>query len=198
VLALGRRFGWDEDHAFQVARLALELFDATRRLHGLDAEDRELLEHAALLHDIGQHVSADSHHKHSAYLIQNGRLDGFAREEVDALAALARYHRRGEPKSSHEPFASLSMERRRRVICLAGLLRVADGLDYGHTGAVERLDVTIAGGALRVELRSGQDLELALWGARSKRHLLERVLAQRLEVCAPDGEDGGVGLSTAA
>jgi exopolyphosphatase/guanosine-5'-triphosphate,3'-diphosphate pyrophosphatase len=84
------------------------------------------------------------------------------------------------------------------VICLAGLLRVADGLDYGHTGAVERLDVTIAGGALRVELRSGQDLELALWGARSKRHLLERVLAQRLEVCAPDGEDGGVGLSTAA
>jgi exopolyphosphatase/guanosine-5'-triphosphate,3'-diphosphate pyrophosphatase len=198
VAALVRRFGALNGHGPQVARLALKIFDAASPILNAGPQARELLEHAALLHDIGQHVSADSHHKHSAYLIQHGRLDGFEREEVDALAALARYHRRSEPKSSHEPFASLSMERRRRVICLAGLLRVADGLDYGHTGAVGRLDVSIGGGALRIELGSGHDLELALWGARSKRHLLERVLAQRVEVSAPDGEDGGLGLSTAA
>jgi exopolyphosphatase/guanosine-5'-triphosphate,3'-diphosphate pyrophosphatase len=198
VLALGERFGWDEAHALQVARLAVALFDATGRLHRLGAEDRELLEHAALLHDIGQHVSADSHHKHTAYLIQHGRLDGFEREGVDALAALARYHRRSEPKSSHEPFASLSPERRERIIRLAGLLRVADGLDYGHTGAVEGLEVTIDRGAVRIALRSEEDLELALWGARSKRHLLERVLARRVEVWAPDALGGDLDLSSAA
>jgi exopolyphosphatase/guanosine-5'-triphosphate,3'-diphosphate pyrophosphatase len=196
VLALGSRFGWDEDHAMQVARLAVALFDATSALHGLGAHDRELLEHAALLHDIGQHVSAESHHKHTAYLIQHGRLDGFEREEVDALAALARYHRRSEPKSSHEPFASLSPERRERVIRLAGLLRVADGLDYGHTGAVERLDVTVDRGVVRIELGSQGDLELALWGARSKRHLLERVLGRRVDVSAPGA--GAYGFPSAA
>src|SRR5205085_1267465 len=103
-----------------------------------------------------------------------------------------------EPKSSHEPFASLTPERRERVIRLAGLLRVADGLDYGHTGAVEWLEVAIERGGVRIELHSEGDLELALWGARSKRHLLERVLGRRVEVSTPAGEDGGLDLSTAA
>ena len=56
VLSLARRCNWAEPHARQVAKLALELFDETREIHGLDADDRELLEFAALLHDIGEHV----------------------------------------------------------------------------------------------------------------------------------------------
>jgi exopolyphosphatase/guanosine-5'-triphosphate,3'-diphosphate pyrophosphatase len=198
VTALGRRFGWDEGHARQVARLAVSLFDATAALHGLGPADRELLEHAALLHDIGQHVAAESHHKHTAYLIQNGRLDGFDREEVAALAALARYHRRSEPKDTHEPFASLSPERRERVTRLAGLLRVADGLDYGHTGAVEAVEVEIAPGAVRILLRPRGDLELALWGARRKRSLLERVLGKRVDLMGPAPEIAEADLPTAA
>jgi exopolyphosphatase/guanosine-5'-triphosphate,3'-diphosphate pyrophosphatase len=198
VTALGRRFGWDEAHSRQVARLALALFDATASLHRLEPADRELLEHAALLHDIGQHVAAESHHKHTAYLIQNARLDGFDREEVAALAALARYHRRSEPRDTHEPFASLSPERRERVTRLAGLLRVADGLDYGHTGAVEALEVTIVRGAVRIGLRPQGDLELALWGARRKRTLLERVLGKRVDVIGPASEIAESDLPTAA
>jgi exopolyphosphatase / guanosine-5'-triphosphate,3'-diphosphate pyrophosphatase len=198
VTSLGRRFGWDEAHSRQVARLALALFDATALLHRLEPDDRELLEYAALLHDIGQHVAAESHHKHTAYLIQNARLDGFDREEVAALAALARYHRRSEPKDIHEPFASLSPERRERVTRLAGLLRVADGLDYGHTGAVEALEVTIVRGAVRIVLRPQGDLELALWGARRKRTLLERVLGKRVDVIGPASEIAETDLPTAA
>ena len=78
VLGLARRCGWDEAHGRQVARLATQLFDSTTALHGLGLDDRELLEHAALLHDIGHHVAHESHHKHTCYLIQHGRLRGFA------------------------------------------------------------------------------------------------------------------------
>jgi exopolyphosphatase / guanosine-5'-triphosphate,3'-diphosphate pyrophosphatase len=108
VLELCRRCNWDEVHSRQVARLALELFDSTLALHGLSPEDRELLEHASLLHDIGAHVSTESHHKHTEYLIRHGRLLGFSPEEVDVLAALGRYHRgstHGPPVSPSPPWA---------------------------------------------------------------------------------------------
>ena len=79
VLSLCRRSGWRETHSTQVARLAVELFDSTMPLHHLEADDRELLELGALLHDIGEHVSRDGHARHSAYLIENGDLRGFSR-----------------------------------------------------------------------------------------------------------------------
>ncbi|HEX6310252.1 MAG TPA: Ppx/GppA phosphatase family protein, partial [Acidimicrobiia bacterium] len=69
VQGLARRCDIDVDHSRQVARLALSLFDQTSELHGLGSHDRELLEYAALLHNIGQHVATKGHHKHAAYLI---------------------------------------------------------------------------------------------------------------------------------
>ena len=183
VLNLARRCSWGEAHARQVAFLAGDLFDHTLRLHKLSGDDRELLEYAALLHDIGEHVSTEGHHRHTAYLIQNGRLRGFDPEEVLALASVARYHR-GEPKASHEPFGSLTPERQERVTKLAAILRLADGLDRGHSAAVEGIDVTVDDARVEIEVRSAGDVELELWGARRKRALFERSFDRRVEVVA--------------
>jgi exopolyphosphatase/guanosine-5'-triphosphate,3'-diphosphate pyrophosphatase len=184
VLNLARRCGWGEAHARQVAFLAGDLFDHTLRVHKLSGEDRELLEYAALLHDIGEHVSTEGHHRHTAYLIQHGRLRGFDPEEVLALASVARYHRSGEPKTSHEPFGSLSIERQDRVTKLAAILRLADGLDRGHSSAVEGIDVQIDDGRVEIQVRSGGEVELELWGARRKRALFERLFDRRVDVVA--------------
>ena len=182
VLQLARRCNWDEGHSRQTARLALDLFDQTATLHNLGSDDRELLEHASLLHDIGEHVSTESHHKHSAYLIQHGRLRGFTPEEVDLVAALARAHRGGGPKPSHEPFGSLDREARDRVTRLAALLRVADGLDRGRSGNVSGIDMVLDGSSARLVVRSETDIAIELWGARRKRELFERLFKRRLDV----------------
>jgi exopolyphosphatase / guanosine-5'-triphosphate,3'-diphosphate pyrophosphatase len=182
VLHLARRCNWDEAHGRQVARLATRLFDLTAPLHGFADDDREFLEYAALLHDIGRLVSVESHHKHTAYLIRHGRLRGFDHADVDALAALARYHRRAEPKPSHEPFASLDGDRQHRVTTLAALLRVAEGLDLGHHGAVDDLDASVADDSVTLRVSGTDDVELEVWGARRKRGLFEKVFDRRLEV----------------
>jgi exopolyphosphatase/guanosine-5'-triphosphate,3'-diphosphate pyrophosphatase len=184
VLNLARRCGWGEAHARQVAFLAGDLFDHTLRIHKLSGEDRELLEYAALLHDIGEHVSTEGHHRHTAYLIQHGRLRGFDPEEVLALASVARYHRSGEPKTGHEPFGSLSPERQDRVTKLASILRLADGLDRGHSSAVDAIDVQIGDDRVEIQVRSGGEVELELWGARRKRALFERLFGRRVDVVA--------------
>ena len=130
-----------------VARLALELFDGTRRLHGLGDEARALLEYAALLHDIGHHISYPGHHKHTYYLIKNGDLRGFHPVEIEVLANVARYHRRGHPRRKHDGFGSLPREARRTVRMLAALLRVADALDRSHRQVVRDADRLRAAGA---------------------------------------------------
>jgi exopolyphosphatase / guanosine-5'-triphosphate,3'-diphosphate pyrophosphatase len=182
VLGLARRCNWDEAHARHVSQLAVTLFDQTLPIHALGNDDRELLEHAALLHDIGVHVSSESHHKHTAYLIQHGHLRGYAPDEVLALAALARYHRRSEPKLSHEPYRSLAGDVQERIRVLAGLLRVADGLDTSHGQVVDGVDVESDDAALRVRVHARGDCDVELWGARRKRGLLEKTSGRKVEV----------------
>lgn len=185
VLELCRRCNYGEEHATQVAGLAAELFDATTSLHKLGPEDRELLRYAAMLHDIGEHVSAEGHDRHSGYLVRYGRLRGFSPDEVNALAALARFHRRGTPKADYEPYGALDARWRFRVTRLAALLRVADALDRSHTSAVSGLAVELRGGRVRLRLSGPGDMELELWGLRRKGGLFEQVFHRSLEVLGP-------------
>jgi exopolyphosphatase / guanosine-5'-triphosphate,3'-diphosphate pyrophosphatase len=182
VLNLCRRCNWGERHGLQVARLALDIFDATVDIHGLGPHEREMLELGALLHDIGEHVSVEGHDKHTAYLIAHGRLRGFAPEEVAVLASLGRFHRRGQPKLSFEPFASLSSAKRDRVLKMIALLRVADGLDRSHSGAVDAIDVKIERSQIRMLVHARSDVDLELWGLRRKRELFERVFGVALQL----------------
>lgn len=192
VLGLARRCNWDEAHSRHVTRLSTDLFDATRSLHGYGPDEREFLEHAALLHDIGTHVAHESHHKHTAYLIQHGKLRGYDPEEVLALACLARYHRRGDPKPSHEPFNLLSPELQDQVTKLAALLRIADGLDLSHTGTVTSLDVDVDRSRVRIDVAGTGDLQMELWGARRKRSLFEKAYDRRLEFVATEADRNAV------
>ena len=112
VIELAERCNYAADHSQQIARLCLWLFDATRAVHGLTDREREWLEYAALLHDVGVHISYEGHHKHSHYLICNGDLRGFEPIEVDMMALIARYHRRAAPKRGHAGYRDLSKPHR--------------------------------------------------------------------------------------
>lgn len=182
VVGLCRRCGWNEEHATKVARLALDLFDGTENLHGLGEEDRDLLEFGALLHDIGEHVSMEGHDRHTAYLIQHGRLRGFDPTEIAVLTSLGRFHKRGAPKASFEPYANLDGSNRDRVSRLVALLQVADALDRSHGGPVRDVEVYTHPGLVEVVVQADDDIDLELWGLRRKRELFEKVFDCRLEV----------------
>jgi len=184
VQALARRCSWPEAHSRHVAKLALDLFDQTRELHGCTDEDRELLEYAALLHDVGEHVAHDGHDRHAAYLVAHGQLRGFPPEEVVLLTALVRWHRRGVPKASDDLVGELSEKQRERVRRLAAILRVADGLDRSRKQVVTDLAARVNPSMVLLRLRTVGDPELELWGARRKRELFERVYKCDLELTA--------------
>ena len=112
VVRLAEQMDEDPDHSAQVARLALELFDATADRHGLGDDSREVLEAAALLANVGLFVSHAGHHKHSYYVIRNSeQLTGFTDREIELIAQVARYHRKSAPRQKHPEFAALGARR---------------------------------------------------------------------------------------
>jgi exopolyphosphatase/guanosine-5'-triphosphate,3'-diphosphate pyrophosphatase len=170
TLELAERCSYYADHSNQVVRLALALFDQTRAIHGLTDREREWLEYAALMHDIGGHISYSAHHKHSYYLIKNGDLRGFHPDEIEVMALVARYHRRGTPKRSHDEYAQLPVALRRTVKALASILRVAESLDRSHAQPISGLEVHDRGEDIVVTVHATGDAELEVWA--TARHLV--------------------------
>lgn len=181
VLQLANRCEFDEGHAKRTAKVALELFDQLPVPKDLRPGVRELLEYAALLHDIGYHVSFDAHHKHGWYLIKNSELAGFAPEEVDILACVARYHRKRGPKKRDSSMSGLSGEDRRTITVLAAIVRVADALDRSHFGVVESVKVATRGKSVVIRVNAKDDPAMELWAARQKAGLLGKVLDRAIE-----------------
>lgn len=184
VMALARRCSWPEEHSRHVAMLALDLFDQLRELHGLDDDDRELLEYGALLHDIGEHVAHEGHDRHAAYLVHYGKLRGLSPAAVTELTALVRWHRRGDVKKDDELVGELDDDQRTRVRKLEALLRLADGLDRGRKQVVSGVTARVGPELVLLHVRADGDPELELWGTRRKRDLFERVYDRELELTA--------------
>jgi exopolyphosphatase / guanosine-5'-triphosphate,3'-diphosphate pyrophosphatase len=165
VLALAERSSVDMSHAAQVARLALRIFDQTEDLHLLRTGERELLESAAILHEVGMHVSYQSHHKHSYYLISHAALRGYTGDQVSVIANVARYYRKAVPSDEHAGFAELSPNQRSVVEKLTAILRIADALDRGRRGAIRDVSVKNGKDVVRFRLRqrtaAGVEVEAA-------------------------------------
>jgi exopolyphosphatase/guanosine-5'-triphosphate,3'-diphosphate pyrophosphatase len=180
----------DPEHSRRVAELALELFDATSAWHGQGEHERELLEAAALLANVGLFVSHSAHHKHSYYVIRNSdHLTGFTDHEIELIAVIARYHRKSEPKSKHPEYARLHPDDQHLVRTLAGLLRVAIALDRTHSGLVEAVKARSDDGEIVLDVVGAPDADLSLevFTAMERKGLLEAVLgnAIRLDEAAP-------------
>jgi exopolyphosphatase/guanosine-5'-triphosphate,3'-diphosphate pyrophosphatase len=184
VIELAERCNYWPEHSSQIARLAVGLFDQTRSAHRLADREREWLEYAALLHDVGVHISYEGHHKHSYYLIRNGDLRGFEPEEVDIMALIARYHRQATPKRRHETFRDLSRKQKRTVRVLASMLRLAESLDRSHAQVITGLELHDRGDDALLRLRTSGDAELELWSAARHAAPFEESIGKplRLEV----------------
>ena len=190
VREFAERCHFESPHALTVQRLALRLFDSLGARIGCQSDERELLADAALLHDVGYHISYDRHHKHSYHLIVHAELLGVTPEEQVVIANVARYHRGGRPKKKHRNYGALDRALRARVKRLAALLRIADGFDRGHRGAVAGLRVRWLRRGIRITpiaSRERDSLRLECWGAHRKSALLAEVVEAPVEIVAPDG-----------
>lgn len=182
VRLFARKCRSNERHCEHVATLALQIFDGIKARYQLPASGRDVLQAAALLHDIGYLISHSKHHKHAYHLIMHGDLPTFAPQEVEMIANVARYHRRAFPKRTHPNLAGMSRDERRLIAQLSGILRIADGLDRTHSSSVSGIKTRVVGGRLRMEIEaiSAPDVERA--DAERKSDLFRKAFDTELEL----------------
>ena len=179
---LGRKYDYEAEHAQTVSRFALELFDATKSLHKLGPDERILLEVAALLHDIGYYVGTRDHHKNTWYLINASPLVGVDEIHKTMIALVTRYHTRALPKAGHKEFMDLSPKRRRIVVMLAAILRLAEALDREHGNKVHGFRLTTRSKKVYMLLKGEGDLLLERWALNNGAQLFEKTFKKKLVI----------------
>lgn len=182
-LALRARYDEEPSHSDHVAHLALAIFDGLQSWRKLGPRSRELLQSAALLHDIGWSQTPDGkgHHKWSAKLIRQHAWKNLEPDEIELVAQTARYHRKAPPAPDHEEFAVLKSAAQKTVMILGGILRIADGLDRTHSGRIESLAVAITDKAITIRVKP-----LGPWNAERamfemKRDMLVSAVGREVE-----------------
>ncbi len=174
---VGRRYAFDEAHGTRVAGFAGSLFDDMQKVHAYGDRERLLLRAAAILHDVGDFVHYNGHHKHSYYLIQHSDIMGLSPDERAIVANIARYHRKSPPDPSHPNFRDLDKDARGKVRALAAILRIADALDREHRGKVDAVRAVVerSKGRLFLFIQGEGERELEEWTVHAKSELLRDV-----------------------
>lgn len=185
VLQLGRSCGINEVHARTVTSLVLEMFDTarTRKLHDFSDAERELLEYAAFLHDIGSFISYTNHHAHSHYIIRNSELLGFNEREVNAMALLARFHRKKSPRKKDPVITDLDPREQRALLMLSSFLRLGESLDRSHAALVQHVRFSsVTSDTAHLEILTRGDCQLEVWGIGNESRAFEKAFGKRLVI----------------
>jgi len=123
VRQLAQRFHVNAAQAEAVAQTVAEMWRQTPGQWSWPSLDTELmLRSAAHLLTVGLDIAHDAFHKHSAYIVENSDLPGFAIDEQQLLAFLVRAQRKRYPRPELSLQQTLSTKRLHR---LALLLRLA-------------------------------------------------------------------------
>ncbi|MCI0335190.1 MAG: Ppx/GppA family phosphatase [Planctomycetes bacterium] len=184
VEEFAKNCGVDLPHARQVSRIAGSLWEQLAAPLNLKADDRELIESAALVANVGYLINFEGHHKHSYHLIVNSELPGFERRQLQVLANVARYHRGNAPKKKHEQFRELSAEDQGRVQGLAAILRLALALDRTHQQHVGEVRARVRDDGVRIIVQAHGDTDVDLWAAERKVELFEKVFGRKVRFSA--------------
>jgi exopolyphosphatase/guanosine-5'-triphosphate,3'-diphosphate pyrophosphatase len=127
IRALVQRHHVDEATADTVARRARLLFEAVRAPWGLEERDGELVERAALAHEIGKTIAHKHYHRHGAYLLRNSDLAGFSQQDQEDMALMVE-GQQGKLRSELFPDRDPAVLRRQQR--LVALLRLAVTFKY--------------------------------------------------------------------
>ena len=177
-LAESKNYGQGPDHALQVSKLALRIYDELVRLKLMkaDTEDRLILEAAAVLHDIG-HPQQPHHEVGFDFLADEiPRLtsnEPISKEALSTLLVSVLWHN----ERSYLKRGSIEIPDRNHAEKIAAIIRVADGLDLISQPPIKEIALSDNDRKLRFVITSKHPIDLQIARAKSKSDLMKSAFA---------------------
>jgi exopolyphosphatase/guanosine-5'-triphosphate,3'-diphosphate pyrophosphatase len=181
LLNTSKRYGVDLENAEQVSKLALELFDQLKSVHGLNKECREWIDAAAMLYEVGIYINPVGLHRHAYYVISRSELYGFTPMQRKIIATIARFQGNSKPQLRDRLIKLLPAQIRSDVIKATAILRVARALNQGRRSSVESVRAIARGGDVTLAVKAGRGgADLELWAGEKERVYFRAVFGREL------------------
>ncbi len=174
---MAKRYRYNKNHTTFITGLALDVFDQTKKYHGLGGRERLLLELACLLHECGKFVNMNEPGINGYQLIMSTEIIGLSHKERRILAKVV-YHNTVEMPSYDEINGS-EAEEYLLIAKLTAILKLANVLDRGHVQKLDGCTVTRKGNELIISGVPASDITLETSLAKSKADFFEEIYGIR-------------------
>jgi CHAD domain-containing protein len=188
----------DLAHSSLVTKLALQLFDGLTQCGTLQfpQQDRRLLEAAGYLHEVGRHSDPGSH---GARHLRRGERKvlklkpplGWTLQDIQAVAVLVRYHRGPLVEDEKSLIVGVTAKRRRELMGLLAVLRLANALDEPHQQGVDTLKVEGKSDYILVVAHGLQEFSETAQRVARARYLLETLTKRPILIRAVPRQSAG-------
>ena len=178
---IAKRYSTGKDHIKGTTDIALTIFDSMKKVHGMGARERLLLQIAVQLHDCGKYISMADVAECSYRIIMATEIIGLSTEERKVIASAVRYNTTEFVYyGNYDDGPEIDRERYLLVAKLTAILRLANAMDRSHYQKVESLRVVLKDRELQMIIDSSRDISLELGLLRDKVKFFEEVFGIRL------------------
>lgn len=158
---MAKRYMCSKTHSKALEDISLEIYDKTKKLHGLDARKRLLLQIAAILHSCGKYISFSNVAECSYSIIMSTEIIGLSEREREIIANIVRYNTQEfHYYETVEREAGITKEDYLTVAKLTAILRVANALDRSHRQKFKDVRITLKENELVMAVDTSEDISL--------------------------------------
>lgn len=179
---IAKRYSTSKSHIQGTTDVALAIFDSIRKIHGMEARQRLLLQIAAQLHDCGKYISMGDVAECSYRIIMATEIIGLSTEERKIIANAVRYNTTDFVSYEMLKDEETGLDRSQYLLIakLTAILRLANAMDRSHYQKVKGIKAVLKERELQLVVDSDQDISLELGLLKDKVQFFEEVFGVRL------------------
>ncbi len=175
---MSKRYQGNEERNELIERIACDLFDATRKVHGMGKRDKLLLRIASLLGDCGRYISMEAGAECGYEIIMATEMIGVSHAEREIIANIVRFNKM--PFKYYDEIAAQSLIDKSsylKIAKLSALFRIADGICRSYRTKVNDVRFSIKGNELDIGVYTVDDIDLEQGFFYRKASLFEEVFS---------------------
>ncbi len=173
---IAKRYKSQTSHTRQVELLSAEIFQRTKKIHGLGERELLLLRIAAILHSCGKYISLTNVSDCAYHIIMASEIIGLSHDERTIIANVVKYNDQKLDAYREWEEALLTREDYLTVAKLTAILRVANALDKGHGSKFEAATAVLKENKLIFTVNGEEDITLEEVELSQRSQLFEDVL----------------------
>lgn len=180
---IAKRYSSGKGHIQGTMNLCLDIFDSMKKVHGMTARERLLLQIAALLHDCGKYISMGDVAECSYQIIMSTEIIGLSTEEREMIAWAVRFN--STPLTDYDELKMRSGVDRNSYMTItkmAAILRLANAMDRSHYQKIQGIKTVLKDRELQMIVDSSQDISLELGLLKDKVEFFEEVFGIGLKL----------------